>query len=552
MTMLNKAALRWMNDLSAQGIIITDDRLTVRGWNHWLETHSGHSAREMIGRSLLDAYPDLVERGLDKYYSDALAGQVVVLSHRLHHYLLLMPAQVDEGSFAQMQQSARIAPLIEDDRVIGTITIIDDVTERIAREAQLMRLLADEKAARKEAEAANRTKDEFLATVSHELRTPLNAVSGWVQILRRGDMDRDTMVHGLETVERNVKVQTKIIEDILDVSRIITGKLSLDVRPVNLVEVIEAAVDAVRLAVDTKEIKLDLKLDSNIGPVSGDQDRLQQIVWNLISNAIKFTPKGGTVSVRLARVGPQAEITVSDTGKGISREFLPFVFDRFRQADSTSTRQHSGLGLGLAIVRHLVEIHGGTVRAASPGEKQGATFTVRLPIISVRSAEAIPAQAGAQAPSNDPAPALTSGIDINDTQKLHGLRVLVIDDEADALEMLRVMFTQLGADVKVSSSAQEGLGILKQWAPEVLVSDIGMPNEDGYSLIRQVRELEPERGGKVPAIALTGYSRPEDGSRLLSAGYQAHLSKPVEMAELVNTIASLARRDAQEPCGSLE
>ena len=313
-----------MNDLSVQGIFITDAELTIRGWNHWLEARSGRSASEMIGRNLFDAYPDLIERGLDKYYKDAIAGQVMVLSHRLHRYLIEMPSQVDDQSFTQMQQSARIAPLVEGDRIIGTITIIDDVTERIAHEQQLVRLLAREQAARKEAETANRAKDEFLATVSHELRTPLNAIAGWVQILRKNVSDAESFAHGIEIIDRNVKMQTKIIEDILDVSRIITGKLNLDVMPVNLVPVIEAALESVRLAAEVKAIRIQTVFNDPESLVSGDPNRLQQIVWNLVSNAIKFTPKAGTVSVQLAREGSQAEITVSDTGKGISARISSF------------------------------------------------------------------------------------------------------------------------------------------------------------------------------------------------------------------------------------
>ena len=341
--MLYDAALRWMNDLSAQGIFLTDGELTIQWWNHWLEARSRRTAAEMIGRNLLDAYPDLVERGLDKYYKDALEGQIRLLSQRLHRYLLPMTPQGDETSFTLMQQSARIAPLVEGDRVIGTITVIDDVTERISREDQLMRLLSREQAARREAEMANRAKDQFLATVSHELRTPLNAISGWIQILRKKEVDHEFLTHGLEVVDRNVKMQTKIIEDILDVSRIITGKLSLSVAKVNLAPVVEAALDAVLLAADAKGIRLEWALDPDAGPVSGDPGRLQQVVWNLVSNAIKFTPRGGVVNVRLARVESQVEIMVSDTGKGISSEFLPYVFERFLQADRQARASTAGL-----------------------------------------------------------------------------------------------------------------------------------------------------------------------------------------------------------------
>ena len=543
--MLNQAALRWMNDLAAQGIFMTDAELTIRAWNHWLETLSGRTAAEMIGRNLFDAYPDLIERGLDKYYKDVLDGQVRLLSQRLHSYLLPITPQDGDSSFTLMQQSARVAPLVEDDRVIGTITVIDDVTERIARENQLVRLLGREQAARKEAVTANRAKDEFLATVSHELRTPLNAISGWIEIMRKRDIKPELMAHGLEVVERNVRMQTKIIEDILDVSRIITGKLSLAVTPLDLVPIIEAALDAVRPAADAKGIQIRCAFDSNALPVSGDPNRLQQIVWNLVSNAIKFTPKGGEVDVQLTRFESQVEIKVSDSGKGISAEFLPFVFERFRQADSTSARQHSGLGLGLAIVRHLVEMHGGTVYAASEGEGQGATFIVRLPIMAVRDIQASPLIED-QA-SDDSEGFFTNGIgpSINDLTRLRGLRALIVEDEADAREMLEVLLIQFGAEVKASASAQEALRILEQWKPDVLVSDVGMPNEDGYSLIHQIRALDPARGGRIPAIALTGYSRPEDRTQLLAAGYQVHLSKPVDLAQLIDAILSLPTRSKE-------
>jgi PAS domain S-box-containing protein len=550
--MLNEAALRWMNDLSAQGILMTDAEMTIRAWNHWLETFSGRAAADMIGRNLLDAYPDLVNRGLDRYYKEVLEGQVRLLSHRLHNYLLPIAPQGSETSYALMQQSARIAPLVEGDRVIGTITVIDDVTERAAREDQLVTLLSREQAARKEAVLANRAKDEFLATVSHELRTPLNALSGWIEIMRKKDIEPEMLAHGLEVIERNVKVQTKIIEDILDVSRIITGKFTLAVIPVDLAPIIEAALDAVRPAADAKQIEVRCILDSNTLLVSGDPGRLQQIVWNLISNAIKFTPAGGRVEVRLARVDSQVEIRVSDNGKGISAEFLPYVFERFRQADSTSARQHSGLGLGLAIVRHLVEMHGGTVRASSGGEGLGATFVVRFPIIAVRDMRA-PAHA-ADRESGDAGGPIADEMArmLEDVPRLDGLRALVVDDEPDAREMLEVLLNQFGAEVKASASAQEALRILEQWKPDVLVSDIGMPDEDGYSLIHQVRALDPARGGRTPAIALTGYSRQEDRSQLLAAGYQVHLPKPIDLSQLVDAILSLPGQDLERYNGSAE
>ncbi len=543
--MLEDTALQWLNDFSAQGILVTDAQLVIRGWGRWLENHSERSAAEMIGRHLFEAFPELVTRGLNQYYHDALEGQVRILAHRFHRYLLRLPPADGEHTFKQMQQSARIAPLIEAGQVIGTITLIEDVTERVAREDRLMKLLAREQAAREDAEAANRAKDEFLATVSHELRTPINAIYGWAQVLRRLDYDRESVSRGLEAIERNIKVQSRLIEDILDVSRIITGKFSLDIRPVDLVTVIEAALEAVRPAADARQIKLRADLDPHAGPVSGDPHRLQQVVWNLLSNAIKFTPKGGQVEIRLGRTDAQVEIEVIDSGQGISSEFLPFVFDRFRQADSTSARQHGGLGLGLAIVRHLVEIHGGTTQALSGGEGQGATFIVRLPVLDHRkSPSKAPERAATPAKAAEP-PAATGSTSEAGGARLNGLRVLIVDDEADARETLNLMLTQCGAEVRVSASAQEALELLAHWQPDVLVSDIGMPDEDGYMLINQVRALRPEQGRDIPAVALTGYARSEDRRRLLAAGYQLHFPKPVAIDELAEALLTLARQDAK-------
>jgi signal transduction histidine kinase/ActR/RegA family two-component response regulator len=501
----------------------------------------------MIGRNLFVAYPDLAGRRLDEYYRDALAGQVRILSQRLHGYLLPLPPEAPDVPFKQMQQSARIAPLIEGDTIIGTITIINDVTERVAREDALVQLLESERNARAEAEAANRAKEEFLATVSHELRTPLNAIMGWVQILKSEKAKHESAGHALETIERNAKAQKKLIDDILDASRIITGKLRLDIRPLDLAAVIAETVETVRPAAAAKSITLDLALDAGAGWITGDPNRLQQIVWNLLSNAIKFTPEHGRVAVRLQRVDSKVEVTISDTGPGISAEFLPHVFDRFRQANSTTTRRHGGLGLGLAIVRHLVELHGGTVLADSPGEGRGATFTVRLPMMKAAGlAEEQTAQGAAQTPGQaadaDHAKASRT---LADFPKLTDVRVLVVEDESDAREMLHVILSQFGAEVRTAATSREALDILNAWLPQVLVSDIGMPDEDGYSLINQVRSLEPDRGGGIPAVALTGYGGPDDRRRLLSAGYQVHITKPVEVTELAAVIARLAAGSAK-------
>ncbi|MBV9957306.1 MAG: response regulator, partial [Acidobacteria bacterium] len=395
-------------------------------------------------------------------------------------------------------------------------------------------LLRNEQAARAEAEEASRLKDEFLATVSHELRTPLTAVLGWSHLLRRGQLDAPAATHALETIERNARAQAQLIEDLLDVSRIITGKLRLDVRSVDPVLFIEDAVEAVRPAAEAKEIRLRQILDTRVGFVSGDPQRLQQVVWNLLSNAIKFTPRGGSVEVRLARLDSQVEISVSDTGAGIRAEFLPYVFDRFRQADGTTTRQYGGLGLGLAIVRQLIEMHGGNIAARSGGEGEGATFTVRLPLLPIYRQQAAEASASHAAAEREQAG--------EPADQLGGLRVLVVDDEVDTLELIRVSLGQYGAQVTAARSAAEALSLLDRLRPDLIISDIGMPGEDGFEFIRKVRELPPERGGRTPAVALTAYARGEDRLRVLRSGYQMHVAKPVELTELLTIVTNVAGR----------
>jgi len=541
---LAEASLEWFNDLSVQGIVITDAELNIRGWNHWLESHSGRSSEEMIGRNLLEVWPDLNTRRLSEYYRDALSGQVRIVSQRLHGYLLPMPPTVEGSNFAHMQQSARIGGLATEGRVIGTITVINDVTERVERENRLVELLASEKAARAEAESANRAKDEFLAVVSHELRAPLNAILGWAQVMQNRQFDEESSKSALEAIERSAKSQAKLIEDILDVSRISTGQLRLDVRPIEPAAIIRTVLDTVKPAADAKSIRIETALDPRAGVVSGDPNRLQQVVWNLLINAIKFTPRLGRIEVGLERNDCQIEITVKDSGQGISAEFLPYVFDRFRQADSTTTRRHGGLGLGLAIVRHLVELHGGTVRADSEGEDRGATFAVTLPLLAVRRQED-PAARDSRAPVAEPV--LENGRNTPaDGRPLDGLRVLVVDDEPDARDILSTMFEQFGAQVRAVSNTREALEVLSEWQPDVLVSDVGMPEEDGYSLISKVRALAPERGGRIPAVALTGYSSPQDRLRLLAAGYQIHMTKPVELNALAMVVANCAGRPAAQ------
>jgi signal transduction histidine kinase/ActR/RegA family two-component response regulator len=412
---------------------------------------------------------------------------------------------------------------------------VEEQTAALRRsEAELRELFEREQEARHKAEEANRIKDDFLSTVSHELRTPLNAILGWVWLLSNGTLSPEETRRAIATIERNARAQGQIVDDLLDVSRIITGKLRLQVIQVNLVQIIEAALDSVGPAAAAKEIQVERRLDPLAALATGDPNRLQQVVWNLLSNAVKFTPQGGTVEVGLARQGSYAEIRVRDTGAGISADFLQHVFDRFRQADSSSTRAHGGLGLGLAIVRHLVELHGGTVEAESAGEGKGATFTVRLPVApELRLAPVQALRERSMAPA-----ALAAG-------DLQGLKILLVDDEPDAREVLPALLERFGAEVQVAASTREALVLLPRFVPDVLVSDLAMPGEDGYSLIRQVRKLED--GLKdLPAIALTAQASDVDRARALAAGFQIHLAKPVEPRDLVAAVTTLTR-DAPSP-----
>ena len=406
-----------------------------------------------------------------------------------------------------------------------------------AQQVRLERALDAERAARAEAEAANRAKDEFLATVSHELRTPLNAVYGWARMLQAGQIDGDPS-QALDAIVRNADVQVQLIDDLLDVSRVITGKMRLDVRPIDLREVVDRALEAIRPAAAAKDIRLQGVLDPRAGPVIGDPARLQQVVWNLLANAVKFTPKGGRVQVHLQRVNSHVEIIVSDTGQGISPAVLPFVFDRFRQADSSSTRRHGGLGLGLALVKHLVELHGGSVAAQSSGEGQGATFIVRLPLTITDIADST---------SRVHPTVEVEGTIALDGPRLDGLRVLVVDDDPDALNLVIAILTSAGAVARTALSAAEALRVFEQWHPDVLVSDIEMPGEDGYTLIRRIRARSVDEGGKTPAIALTAYGRAQDRMLSLTAGYSMHVPKPVDPVELITIVASVSGRPSYPP-----
>ena len=394
-------------------------------------------------------------------------------------------------------------------------------------------LLASEQAARKDAEVASRAKDEFLGLLSHELRNPLNAILGWTRLLNTDNLEEKMVSRALETIDRNAKLQARLIEDMLDVSRIVSGKLRLDAHPVDLTSVINAAVDTSRPAADAKDIRLHVVLDFGAGMVLGDPVRLQQVVWNLLSNAIKFTPKHGRVYVQLERINSHVEVTVSDTGPGIDEEFLPYVFDRFRQADSTTTKKHGGLGLGLSIVRHLVELHGGTIEAGNRDGEQGAVFTLKLPIMAVRQTP-FDAENAERVHT-----ALSGALPLEPSPALDGIKVLAVDDEPDARFLLATVLEQCGAEVRTCASAAEALAALEDYDPDVLVSDIGMPGENGYDLIRKVRAREAGNGGRIPAVALTAYARAEDRLQALKTGYNMHVPKPVEPAELAVVIASL-------------
>jgi len=420
-------------------------------------------------------------------------------------------------------------------RITTLLSLIQAALRARRRQYEVRAHLVEIAHARVEAERAGRIKDEFLATLSHELRTPLNAILGWSQIIRRSNCDAADVEEGIEVIERNARVQTQIIEDLLDMSRIISGKMRLDVQPINLSDVIRAAAETIGPAANAKEIRVQLVLDPRAATISGDPNRLQQVFWNLLSNSIKFSPKGGRVQVLLERIDSHLEVSIIDSGDGIEPAFLPHVFDRFTQADAATTRSHGGLGLGLAIVKQLVELHGGTVMAKSPGRGQGSTFVVLLPLTPIHpDPQPVPQR---RHPTAD---AMTSSAE--SCVQIAGVRVLVVDDEPDARALLRRVLEDCDAIVSAAPSVERAMAVLQTERPDVLISDIGMPGEDGYSLIRRVRRLSSDAGGSIPAIALTAYASSEDRVQSVLAGFQHHLAKPVEPAELVAMVASLVPR----------
>ncbi len=517
---------------SDDAIVSKDLNGIVRSWNPAAERIFGYMAAEMIGRPIEIIFPP------DRRDEEPKILEQLRRGERVDHFETIRVRK--DGT--PVEVSVTISPVRSPTgQIIGASKVARDITplKRLLRQRE--ELLESEQYARREAERQGRVKDDFLATLSHELRTPLNALLGWAQILRQRFTVNprqapapgllDEVAEGLEVIERNTRLQTQLIDDLLDMSRITSGKLRLDVQQVDFADVVKAAVASVRHAAEGKDIRFHVVLDPLAGPVRGDPARLQQCVWNLLTNAVKFTPKGGKVQVGLERVNSHLELCVTDNGEGIKPDLLPHLFERFRQGDASTTRRHGGLGLGLSIVKNLVELHGGTVRAKSPGPGLGSTFCIELPLLVVHVAQE-DVHRSHHATMAGPL----------DQPSLAGITVLVVDDEPDALDLVKRLLEGCGARVFTARSAQEALDIVVVERLNMIVSDIGMPGEDGYDFIRKIRALPAERGGRTPAAALTAFARAEDRTRALRAGYQTHVAKPVEPSELAAVVASLAVR----------
>jgi PAS domain S-box-containing protein len=513
------------SELLAAIVASSDDAIISKGldgvvasWNAAAERLFGYSEEEAVGRPLAELIiPD------DRAHEEPEILARLSRGERIDHYETVRRAK--DGRLLDV--SITVSPVRNSaGQVIGASKIARDITAQ-------RKLLESERLARSQAERLSALKDEFLSTLSHELRSPLSAIMGWTELLRRSSRTPQELTSGLEVIERNVRLQTRLVDELLDVSRISSGKVVLEVKPLVPATVIQAAVEAVRPAADAKGVRLYVLLDETAGPITGDPTRLQQIVWNLLSNAIKFTGKGGRVSVTLQRVNSHVELSVADTGIGIAPEFLPHVFERFRQADGSTTRRVGGLGLGLSIAKSLVELHGGAIRAKSSGLGQGATFTIELPLLPVLS------------------PGKRSNVDSMPSDEnryephpldLAGVRVLVVEDEPDGREVIVRVLRASGAEVYDVGSAEEAIEQVGRIMPTVIVSDIGMPDMDGYEMLRRIRALPAEAGGRVPAVALTAFARPEDRTRALRSGFIAHVAKPVQPSELVATVAAIIAR----------
>jgi len=533
-----EARLRGVIASATDAIITIDADQKITLFNAAAEATFGYPARELIGETLDRLIPERF-RTVHRGHVDAFG--VTGISVRAMGGERVLAGLRRGGE--EFPIEARISQVEVGGQKLYTV-ILRDVMDRTQAEAERAELLAvaeraraeaelataAERDARQEAEAASRAKDAFLATISHELRTPLSPILTWTRLLRQPNLGADKLAQGLEVVERCARSQAQLIEDLLDVSRIVAGKMRLEVRPVMVAPVIKKAVDIVRPAADAKSVRLQMVLDTEVGAVLGDAERLQQVVWNLLSNAVRFTPRGGRVQVVLERVNSHIEIAVSDTGQGIDPAFLPHVFERFRQGDVGTSRVHGGLGLGLAIVRHIVDAHGGSVHAESPGPGRGAVFTVKLPLMMARTAGEVERRH----------PMVSVGTIDVELPRLDGLRILIVDDEPDSNDAVGSLLASCGADVRAAASAAAARDVLSAWTPDVLVSDVGMPGEDGYAFIAALR-ADATDVAQIPAVALTAYASREDKVRLLSAGFQAHVPKPLDAAELVAVIASLGR-----------
>lgn len=524
---------------------------TIVSWNAAAQRLFGYTAEEVIGKPIIVIIPTELQHEETEILAKIRRGE------RIDHYETTRVAK--DGHLVEV--SISVSPVRDEQgRIVGASKIARDVgmlreaqramaaelAARTAAEAALRdtesklrdaivereQLLESERAARSEAERLGHMKDEFLATLSHELRTPLNAIQGWATLLKQANLSEVDRRPGLDAIERNARAQAQIINDLLDMNRIVAGKFHLDVQAVHLPDVIQAAIEAVRPSAEAKRLRIRTILDSTAGTSRGDPNRLQQVMWNLLTNAVKFTPAGGYIQIVLERVNSQIEITVQDNGAGISVEFLPYVFDRFRQADASTSRRHGGLGLGLSIVKNLVELHGGYVRAHSPGEGQGSTFVVSLPVVAVDPGPSTPIPARGEEVERD-----TAAIEL---PRLENIRILVVDDEPDGRALLARILHERGAVAVCTGNAQVALESLQNHTFDLLLSDIGMPEMDGYALIRRVRTLSSPMNS-IPAIAVTAYARAEDRQRSLLAGYQMHISKPVETPELIAAIASLLK-----------
>jgi PAS domain S-box-containing protein len=522
-------------DSSDDAIVSKDLNSTIISWNRAAERMFGYTAAEAIGRSIRMIIP------ADRQFEEDTVMERVRAGRLLSHFDTVR--QHKDGTLIPI--SLTVSPIYDAaGRLSGASKIARDITERVRLMAaakehadNTTKISLENARLYAEARDANRMKDDFLAVLSHELRTPLNAIVGYSRLLRGGMLPKEEIARGFETLERNATWLTQIVEDVLDVSRIVSGKIRLDVQTVDLPIIVDNAVSTMQPAAAAKGVRIQTLIDPHLGPVSGDPDRLQQVLWNLVSNAVKFTPKGGRVQVRLERVDSDVQVIVSDTGVGIRAEFLPHVFERFRQGDSGPTRTYGGLGLGLAIVRHIVEMHGGSVLAESGGPQQGATFTVRLPLMIVRTDSSEARREHPLTQLRNPLKTLTD---------LRGIRVLAVDDEADALRLLRVVLETAGAEVTTVSSPAEALRIIGAMKPDVLVADLGMPDMDGFALIERIRSSPNPEVRDVPAAALTAFARSEDRTKALQRGFEMHLAKPVDPGELVASVANLARR-ARKP-----